>query len=347
MKIADFRLFFKGCGIDDGRGYGVPFPSSSGHSELIKFDLFYQVSYTFYQEDLMKKILIIFLSLLFACLSLSAEWKELPIGLSVDVPDTWTSDLNKDVLTVTSPDSIVSIVFSAIPAKSLADAKKAVNTELGKIMKKVKVVNKPQDITVNNLTGAVTDGTGEIDGVAIDWMEEVLLQKDRALMIMAFAGTDYYDRYVEEIKAMLDSVKSNWFVHPIGLEVWIPADWKQELDKDTLTVSSPDGVVQIIYSEMPSKDLKAVTGSLNEIVGGILENVEVTDPVKNITVNTLKGAISAGTGNSGDVAMDWMASVVMFKNSALVILGFAGTDLYEEQQPLIDKMLTSIRPSKK
>jgi hypothetical protein len=291
-----------------------------------------------------KRTCLVFCFAVFMAISAYAGWVEQSMGLSVWVPDDWKQEEGDGTLTVSSPDGVVSVVYGIVDAKDLKAAVKEIDKQLSAIMKKVKVVTKPHEVTVNNLTGTLEDGTGVIDDVAMDWSVSVYVYKNKALMVMGFAAKGLYDQHADNLKKMLTSIKSAWQKHSAGVEVWIPLDWKQEASKDLITVTSPDDLVSVVYISLPAKDLDAAAKSLDKELDTIMTDIVITTKPSNVNLNGLAAVVTDGTGKIGDVAVDWMVSLVTNKNKVLMIVGFAGQGLYEQHEANIEKMLKSVRP---
>jgi hypothetical protein len=135
-----------------------------------------------------------------------------------------------------------------------------------------------------------------------------------------------------------------WQTHAgIGLQIWVPDDWKQEADEDTLTVRSPDENVAVVYVMLAAQDLKAATQALDQEIGVIIKNPKISTKPKETTIKGVRGMFTEGTGTVTGAQVDWSVAIYSHKDRCLLILGFGESGKAKKHAKEIEKMLTSIK----
>jgi hypothetical protein len=138
-------------------------------------------------------------------------------------------------------------------------------------------------------------------------------------------------------------VLAGWQSHPIGLQIWLPDDWKQQTEADLLTVTSPDESVVVQYSVPDVKDLSEAIKSLDREIGQIIKDLRVSTKPKETTIKGVRGIFAEGTGTVTGAQVDWSVAVYSHKDRCLLILGFGESGKAKKHAKEIEKMLTSIK----
>lgn len=126
-------------------------------------------------------------------------------GIQFTAPANWKAEPDGDVLTLTSPNEELSMVFFVSNKKDFAAATEGIADELDKIIKNVKFDTEGEVQEINGLESFVINGTGTIEGVAIEWDLTVINAK-KPTIVVTFATKaaiqKYFNQYVELLKSI-------------------------------------------------------------------------------------------------------------------------------------------------
>ena len=172
----------------------------------------------------MKKLTIILgLALIASVLGGSALAKPLPIsstnrsqdsdvfthkdaGVQFQVPKGWKAKPDGEVITVSSADDSVQVVFWVPDEDTFDAAVKELDKELSKTIKNVKTTSKSKEDKHNGMAHFEEAGTGEVNGVTIAWSVDVLGAK-KPLIILTFAAPNLFEKYADEYMKLVGSIK--------------------------------------------------------------------------------------------------------------------------------------------
>ena len=172
----------------------------------------------------MKKLTIILcLALIASALGVSGFAKSLPIssinrpqdsnvythkdaGVQFEVPKGWKAKPDGEVITVSSGDESVQVVFWVPDEDTFDAAVKELDKELSKTIKNVKTTSKSKEDKHNGMAHFEEAGTGEVNGVTIAWSVDVLGAK-KPLIILTFAAPNLFEKYADEYMKLVGSIK--------------------------------------------------------------------------------------------------------------------------------------------
>src|SRR5437588_215501 len=172
----------------------------------------------------MKKLtIIICLSMIASALGVIGVAKSLPIssinlpqdsnvythkdaGVQFEVPKGWKAKPDGEVITVSSGDESVQVVFWVPDEDTFDAAVKELDKELSKTIKNVKTTSKSKEDKHNGMAHFEEAGTGDVNGVTIAWSVDVLGAK-KPLIILTFAAPDLLEKQAAEYIKLVGSIK--------------------------------------------------------------------------------------------------------------------------------------------
>lgn len=127
-------------------------------------------------------------------------------GVQFDAPPAWKAEPDGDMLTLTSADGTLSVIFWVPEEGTVKESFQALNEEFGKVIKNMKRNGEPTQGTLNGMTIYNVEGTGVVDGVAIQWSAG-LLEAKRPVIVLSIAGHGAYETHQRELAAFVKSIK--------------------------------------------------------------------------------------------------------------------------------------------
>ncbi len=127
-------------------------------------------------------------------------------GIQFELPAGWTAQPDGNTLTITSPDSSVSVVLWALEEMAGDEALKRLRPELEKTIKNQKVTKPAKKDTLNGMPVVSESGTGEVDGTTIEWTVDLITAK-KPLIYLLFAAPGMVDKHADEIARFRKSIK--------------------------------------------------------------------------------------------------------------------------------------------
>lgn len=131
------------------------------------------------------------------------------VGLSIDIPDDWTTEADGDVLSA-SPKSedLALMLWGITDAANLEKALEELGTELDKVIKDSKPTGDPEEGKINGLDAIMMEGTGTVDGTKIEFgLVLVHNGAGKFLIVIGFGTPDATKKYDEQLGKILQSVK--------------------------------------------------------------------------------------------------------------------------------------------
>lgn len=127
-------------------------------------------------------------------------------GVRFQLPKGWKAKPDGEVITVSSADDGLQVVFWVPEEDSFDATVKDLDKELGKTIKNIKTAGKPTQDTHNGMAHYGENGTGEVDGTTIAWSVDVLGAK-KPLIILTFAAPTLFEKHVDEYLKLVGSIK--------------------------------------------------------------------------------------------------------------------------------------------
>lgn len=128
-------------------------------------------------------------------------------GIQFTAPANWKAEPEGDILTLTSPDEELAVMFFVSNKRDFAAATEGIADELDKIIKNVKFDTEGEEQVINGLTHFVINGTGTVDGVAIEWDLTVINAK-KPTIVLTFASKAAIQKYFNQYVNLVKSIKA-------------------------------------------------------------------------------------------------------------------------------------------
>ncbi len=127
--------------------------------------------------------------------------------VSIEVPASWHSTKDGDVLTLSDKNDDVAASFVVVDAGSLKKAVKAAEKELAKKIKNL-TFGKTETVKINGMEGVAVDGDGRLDGKDIDLAIVVLdtPNDEKDLMIIALGEDAKLAAHKKEVKYLFEHI---------------------------------------------------------------------------------------------------------------------------------------------
>lgn len=127
-------------------------------------------------------------------------------GVQFVLPKGWKAKPDGEVITVSSADEGLQVVFWVPDEDSFDAAVKALDKELEKTIKNVKITDKPTQDTHNGMAHFAQNGTGVVNGATIAWSVDVLGAK-KPLIVLTFAAPDLIEKHADAYLQLVGSIK--------------------------------------------------------------------------------------------------------------------------------------------
>lgn len=127
-------------------------------------------------------------------------------GVKFELPKGWKAEPDGEVITVSTPDDSLQMVFWVPEADSFDAAVKELDKELGKTIKNIKMTGKEKIDTHNGMPHYGQSGTGDVDGTTIEWSVDVLGAK-KPVIILTFAAPGVWEKHAENAAKFVSSIK--------------------------------------------------------------------------------------------------------------------------------------------
>ena len=127
-------------------------------------------------------------------------------GIQFDAPDGWKSEAEGDQITVSAPDDSISIVFWVPEADTFDAALEALEEELEKMVKNIKLDGEAKSDTHNGMKHAGLTGSGKIEGADVLWSVDLLMAK-KPVIALTFASPGNFEKQAEAYSKLVKSIK--------------------------------------------------------------------------------------------------------------------------------------------
>lgn len=127
-------------------------------------------------------------------------------GVKFVLPKGWKAKPDGEVITVSTPDDALQMVFWVPDEDTLDAAVKDLDNELGKTIKNIKTTGKETKDTHNGMPHYSVSGTGEVEGTTIEWSVDVLAAK-KVVIILSFAAPGAWEKHADDAAKFIDSIR--------------------------------------------------------------------------------------------------------------------------------------------
>ncbi|HMJ26573.1 MAG TPA: hypothetical protein VK475_12115 [Pyrinomonadaceae bacterium] len=129
-------------------------------------------------------------------------------GVEFTLPKGWKATPDGEVITASSADDAVQMVFWVPDADTFDEAVKELDKELSKTVKNTKITSKGKQDTHNGMPHYGESGTGEVEGATIAWSVDVLAGK-KPVLILTFAAPQLLEKHADELVKLIESIKKS------------------------------------------------------------------------------------------------------------------------------------------
>ena len=127
-------------------------------------------------------------------------------GVQFELPKGWKAKPDGEVITVSTADDSLQMVFWVPDEDTFDAAVKALDSELGKTIKNIKTTYKGTADTHNGMPHFSQGGTGEVKGTTIEWSVDVLAAR-KIVIILTFAAPGVVEQHADEALKFIASIK--------------------------------------------------------------------------------------------------------------------------------------------
>ena len=127
-------------------------------------------------------------------------------GVQFELPKGWKAKPDGEVITVSTADDSLQMVFWVPDEDTFDAAVKDLDKELSKTIKNIKTTDKGTSDKHNGMPHYSQGGTGDVNGVTIEWSVDVLAAK-KVVIILTFAATGIAEKHADEAVQFISSIK--------------------------------------------------------------------------------------------------------------------------------------------
>jgi len=127
-------------------------------------------------------------------------------GIQFEKPAGWKSEQEGDRMTISTPDSALSVVIYVAAEDNFKEATAALDAELSKTIKNVKQNGEPKQTTLDGMQTVSLNGTGDVEGTQIQWAVD-LIQAKKPVIVLTFAAPGVWEKHQAEYQKLAKSIK--------------------------------------------------------------------------------------------------------------------------------------------
>jgi len=120
-------------------------------------------------------------------------------GLKFDIPDDWSFEEDDDAFIATSYDESVFLYFYVGHSADVSDLLDNISNELDSIFDYTEIGENAVEEEINGLIQIYVEGTGEIDGDAIDFDLTIVIGGSKPMLIVALGDIENNQETLDEI----------------------------------------------------------------------------------------------------------------------------------------------------
>ena len=127
-----------------------------------------------------------------------------------------------------------------------------------------------------------------------------------------------------------------------GVQFQLPRGWKAKPDGETITVSSADDALQVVFWVPDENTFDAAVKELDKELSKTIKNMKTEGKPAQDTLNGMPHYGETGTGDVNGATIVWSVDVLGAKKP-LILLTFAAPNLFEKNADAYEKLLSSIK----
>lgn len=131
------------------------------------------------------------------------------------------------------------------------------------------------------------------------------------------------------------------------VKVWIPDNWVQEADEDSLIVTDPEEEVMVAFMVVDGENIEAALEAMEMELGSLAENVQADGEPEEVELNGMPAIVLDAKGTIDGEAVDMGVAVIITPaEKALLVFAVAQSSKVDKHTPTIEKILGGIQPMK-
>lgn len=127
-------------------------------------------------------------------------------GIQFDLPGGWKSEPDGEMLSISSADGSISIVFWVTEADDFEAAAEALGEELGKQIKNLKFDGEPKEGQHNGMEYASFTGSGQMEGENVAFSADLLMAK-KPVIILTVASPENFEKHQDAYLKLIKSIR--------------------------------------------------------------------------------------------------------------------------------------------
>ena len=127
-------------------------------------------------------------------------------GVQFELPDGWKAEAEGEQLTVGPEDDTISMVFWVPEGDTFEAAVDALDEELAKTVKDMKLNGEPKADTHNGMQHVSVSGSGKVEGVQVLFSVDVLMAK-KPVIVLSFAAPGMFEKHATAMQSLIKSIK--------------------------------------------------------------------------------------------------------------------------------------------
>jgi hypothetical protein len=127
-----------------------------------------------------------------------------------------------------------------------------------------------------------------------------------------------------------------------GIQFELPRGWKAKPDGETITVSTADEGVQMVFWVPSEETFEEAVKALDKELGKTIKNQKSTGKPTEDTHNGMPHFGKTGSGEVDGTTIAWSVDVLAAKK-IVIILTFAAPELFEKHALSLGKFISSIK----
>lgn len=139
------------------------------------------------------------------------------------------------------------------------------------------------------------------------------------------------------------STEGEVFTHQEGgIQFTAPANWKSNKTEDTLTVTTSDDTLSVVFWVPKGDDFNQAVEDLGKQLERVIKNSKVTSPGEATTHNGMEAYTASGTGEVDNEQIVWEVDILKAKKPVFVV-SFAAPVQFTKHEGEYQQLLGSIK----
>jgi predicted Zn-dependent protease len=177
--------------------------------------------------------------------------------------------------------------------------------------------------------------------------KEKILKKLTIILCLAFAGSSVLaggvaGKPIATLSAAFTQGGETYSHKEAGVQFELPKGWKAKADGETVTVSTPDDSLQMVFWVPDEDTFEAAVKALDKELDKTIKNLKTTGKPKEDTHNGMPHYGESGTGEVSGVTIEWSVDVLAAKK-VVIVLSFAAPGVWEKHADDAAKFIGSIK----